>query len=178
MRIKPNREVAAISLRAIRGSSKFIMLTLAVTSTLNCLWFVYSQMVLAQEPSMSGRFTIIIDPNIGFLKMKLFIGIALIIATIALWFRKILGFIVSALALTWLGFEYVIWWIESSKMVTNSEALDFSKVPHKLYLYSASWWDIWVFGVAIVILAWELTILSKYYRQWHSSELSTSPKSK
>lgn len=92
--------------------------------------------------------------------LHLIITAALITSAIGLWFREVISFFLSALALLGVGVTYVWWYTNSIAYLRNSEISDFpADVPHIGRLREAVPWDIIVIAIAIIIFTWQMKIL-------------------
>lgn len=94
-----------------------------------------------------------------------FLGVtlALGLSAIGLWLRRVLGFLLSLIALTFLGTVYVAWYLGTLSSMEMFGVRDFSQNPEQaqylLPLQGATWWDIVVLGVALLVFIWQAVML-------------------
>jgi len=146
---------------------KWVGIGLIAITSLNVLIFIFEGLNKPQSQISEG-FSIHISPFIAFDKaIKIRIIIALLIGTlitIAMIFNKVKAKLLVILLLLWIVIEYVYWWIVSYKLVQTSEAQEYGKIPHTLFLYNATWWDLALFMFSILFLGYFLqsTLVSKH----------------
>lgn len=136
--------------------SYFLVILFTATAALDLLWLLFKPMNSV--------------PNIESMRMR--VAAALLIISAALWLRTVKSFLLSFVGIIWVVIEYVRWWIISFNMVRTSEALEFSKVSHKAYLYNASWWDLWLLALSIAVLVGEIMTLRSSSLEHGHSELT------
>lgn len=134
---------------------------ITLTAFLHVLWVVYNVgysdgVNTASRHSISG-----VD---GIHTLNVRIGIGLLVAMIALWLRGIVSFLVSAVALGYVGMEYSVWYLDSVhalKIMGMASWADFQDpdFPYIGALRGATWWNIVVLGAVSLLLVWHLTIL-------------------
>lgn len=114
----------------------------------------YTEHIRLSEPEWS----------LGFVETHL-LGIAtgLIVSGIGLWSRKFIGFLLSFLALLWVGMNYVLWYAGTLSTMRDVEIHDFSEMPdqsqHLLALIDATWWDMVVAAITIILFGWQIRTL-------------------
>jgi hypothetical protein len=88
------------------------------------------------------------------------ITIALILSVVGLWSRKGTGFLMSLVALIVIPIIYVSWYFGTRSIMRRSEISTFEKMPdqsqHLLTLAYATWWDVYVLLLVIVLIMWQL----------------------
>lgn len=134
---------------------------LLITSILNLGWLVYLWMNGPPAVVREGGLSIFINPNAQFAFMKTRIAVALMVSVLGLLIGRGKGLLISALAFGWIIVEYVAWWIRSFSAVQDSANASFSGVEHTAFLLYATWWDIWVLALVVVILVVELIRAAK-----------------
>lgn len=147
------------------GSSPYYMYArhlITLTALLNMLWVAYNVGYsdgadMASQHSISGG-----DVHRA---LNIRIGIGLLVATIGLWLRGIVGFLVSAVALGYVGSEYVLWYqdsVHALKVMGMESWADFQDpdFPYVGVLRGAEWWNIVVLAVVSILLIWQLAIIS------------------
>jgi hypothetical protein len=89
------------------------------------------------------------------------IGFAVVV--IGLWLRRSTGFFLSMLALLWVGGFYVLWHLGTLSLLPRMEVRDFSQLPnqgqHLFVLIDATWWDLAVLAIMVVLFVWHLKTL-------------------
>lgn len=90
---------------------------------------------------------------------------ALILSAVGLWSRRVLGFLLSLLALALLGEVYRQWYLGTLSLMEMYGLRNFSQNPDQqqylLPLEGAAWWDIVVLGVALIVLVWQVVMLKR-----------------
>lgn len=141
-------------------SGRHILLaTLVATAALNALWLISNALSPTPNVVSSPDFTIIADSNVEFMRMKVRIGLALALGAVALCLSKLKSPTVSCVALAWVMTEYIMWWYRSYVLTKSAEAAEYSRVSHLAYLYNATWWDVWVIALTVMLLAYQLKML-------------------
>jgi hypothetical protein len=88
------------------------------------------------------------------------ITIALILSVVGLWSRKGTGFLMSLVALIVIPIIYVSWYFGTRSIMRRAEISTFEKMPdqsqHLLTLAYATWWDVYVLLLVIVLIMWQL----------------------
>jgi hypothetical protein len=158
--------------RSMRGAMKdswvgstpyyrYALYLITLTAFLNVLWVVYNVgysdgASTANQHSISG-----VD---GIRSLNVRIGIGLLVAMIALWLRGIVSFVVSAVALGYIGGEYAVWYLDSVnalKIMGMESWADFQDpdFPYVGALRGATWWNIVVLAAVSILLIWQLMVL-------------------
>jgi len=107
----------------------------------------------------SGHKSIFVDA------MRLRIAIALGATAIGMCAKRSSGFFVSLVSLAFSEIQYIYWYIWSIRWLYEAGLEDFSRlpsqteIPHALGLYGGTSWDILVFGIASVLLLWQLRLV-------------------
>ena len=97
---------------------------------------------------------LISDETPQILGMRRFrIVIALVISAVAAWSRRVVGSAISFMALSWIAFEYLMWW-RISRIVVVASGSDFSRTPNLLHLINARWWDLGMLLLTVVAVIW------------------------
>jgi hypothetical protein len=142
-------------------SRQLLIAVLVATAALNVILVVSKTLNSAPSVVSSPGFTVIVDPNWELMRMKVRIGLALVLAAVALSFGRLRGLAVSFIPTAWVLIEYLIWWYRSYVIAKNAESADFAKVSHLAYLHTATWWDVWIIVLISVVLIYELKTLLK-----------------
>jgi hypothetical protein len=66
---------------------------------------------------------------------------------------KVIGLLISWVALLWITLEYILWW-KKSVDVLNDDGMSFSHARHFAYLLGGTWWDLCVLCATVVGLVW------------------------
>ena len=109
----------------------------------------------------SGVWSVIISYTLLWRKGR--IAIALIVNLIAMWSLKPKNFLLSAVPLVWVIIEYIYWFNISlqNKVYSGENGLP---EPNTLGFYPATWLDIAVLSLALVLFAWSIKILIPIFR--------------
>ena len=90
---------------------------------------------------------------------------ALVLSAIGLWSRRLLGFLLSLIALAWLAEIYREWYVATLSIMQMGGVRDFSQLQDQqqylLPLNGATWWDIVVLGVALIVFIWQAVMLKR-----------------
>ena len=89
--------------------------------------------------------------------MHIRLGVALFISAGTLFFRRLVGLLLSAFALAWISLEYLAWYLWSARVKSRAglESLPAS-IIEGAGLYSATPWNAVVLVLVIVVLLWEI----------------------
>lgn len=91
--------------------------------------------------------------------------IPLALSAIGLWSRRLVGFLLSLLALAGLAEIYREWYVATLSIMQMYGAPDFSQLQgqqqYLLPLNGANWWDIVVLGVALTVFIWQAVMLRR-----------------
>ena len=83
----------------------------------------------------------------------------LVLSTAGIYVQRPIGFLLSLIALLAIPFTYVAWYLGTLSIMRHAEVGSFSQLPsqqqHVLTLADASWWDIWVLSIAILLILWQ-----------------------
>jgi hypothetical protein len=95
----------------------------------------------------------------------LVVTFALVVSAVGLWSRRSIGFLLSLIALMCLAGIYILWYRATLSIMQMFGARDFSDMPdQQQYLFtldSATWWDIVVLGVALIVFIWQVVMLKR-----------------
>jgi hypothetical protein len=85
--------------------------------------------------------------------------LGLCLLTLGLWSRRSLGFLLSFIALIWIGLVYILWYRGTLSVMKMAEVEHFSQLPNQhqyfLPLIEATWWDIAVLVLALIVFIWQ-----------------------
>jgi len=77
--------------------------------------------------------------------------------------KKGIGSLVSLAALVLIPMFYVLWYLETLSIMRGAEISSFAQMPyqsqHLFVLNDATWWDVYVLFLAVVLLLWHLKTL-------------------
>lgn len=95
----------------------------------------------------------------------LLVTLTLIFSAVGLWLRRVLGFVISLIALLCLVAVYLLWYRLTQSVMERYGARDFSEMSaehqYLLPLYGATWWDLVVLGIAIMVFIWQIVMLKR-----------------
>jgi hypothetical protein len=98
--------------------------------------------------------------NTTYMTMHLRIASALLVSSICLWFRRAIAFYVSGLALAWVIYEYIGWYLTSRSALKNAELARWpSEYPHAFNIGGATGWNIAILLLTIVLFVWHIKTL-------------------
>jgi hypothetical protein len=143
---------------------KLALSVTALTCALNALWVTY-QIGFSYGRAGCGYPCTSGHQDFTQLLIQLRITIALTVVVFGLFSRRPAGFLISALALAYVAAEYLWWYFDSLRWLKEVGVEDFSKLPapHEIQyagnLYGATWWDLVVLAVAIILFTWEMKVL-------------------
>lgn len=93
----------------------------------------------------------------------------LVVLAIGLWLRRGAGLWLSLSALFWEIILYVQWYRATRWIIGVAEVPDFWHLPNQqqrlLPLNDATWWDILVLAVVILLLVWHIKTLGPFLRE-------------
>ena len=96
-----------------------------------------------------------------------------IVTAIGLGIKKAAGFFLSLLTLTLVGGFYILWYLGTLSIMREYKAQDFFKLgrqgQHLLPLYEATWWDLVVLAVTIILFVWHIKTLLTISRNTRST---------
>ena len=106
---------------------------------------------------------------INFLESYLIpITLCLCLGLIGLWLRRAIGFYLALFALFATGLFYLLWYRGTLAILRDAELTHFSLLPAQrqklLPLYNATWWDLTVLAVVLVVIVWLIKILVSHRR--------------
>ena len=89
--------------------------------------------------------------------------VGLIVSALCLLTRTLAGLIFSTLSLIWVASVYVLWYRGTLSVIRNAEVDSFYSLPdqsqHLLPLNGATWWDLAVLAIVIVVWFWHIKVL-------------------
>jgi len=95
----------------------------------------------------------------------LVVTFSLVLSAVGLWSQRLLGFLFSLLTLACLAGVYREWYVATLSIMQMYGAADFSQLQDQqqylLPLEGATWWDIVVLGVALIIFFWQAVMLKR-----------------
>lgn len=155
--------VSALRTFSPRGY-KYALGVATLTSALNALWVTYQVGYSYGQagcgyPCTSGH------QDFNQLLIQLRVTIALVLVAFGLFSHKVVGFLISTLALVYVAAEYLWWYFDSLRWLKEVGVEDFSKLPlphevqHAGSFYGATWWDLTVLVIAIALFTWEMKTL-------------------
>lgn len=87
------------------------------------------------------------------------ITIGLVISAVGIYVQRPIGFLLSLIGLLAIAFTYLAWYLGTLSIMRHAEVGSFSQLPsqrqHVLTLADASWWDIWVLSLTILLILWQ-----------------------
>lgn len=136
---------------------------ITLTAFLHLLWVAYN-VGYSDGVDTASRHSISGVDSVHSLNVR--IGIALLVAVIALWLRGVISFLVSSVALGYVGAEYAMWYLDSIralKILGMESWADFQDpdFPYVGAFRGATWWNIVVLSVVSILLIWQLTSLTR-----------------
>jgi hypothetical protein len=150
-----------------RGTELAIFVAL-LTAALNALWVGYQAGANAVEwdifaQKYGHRHY---DPSVFLLNVRL--GAALLIAAAGLLYRRVIGLLISMLALTWVLKEYAWWYLDSLRRLKEMGVSDFAQlqVPDLTYLgklFGATWWNVIVLVISVALYIWVIKTLIRLF---------------
>jgi hypothetical protein len=105
-------------------------------------------------------------PSVFLLNVRL--GAALLIAAAGLLYRRVIGLLISMLALTWVLKEYAWWYLDSLRRLKEMGVSDFAQlqVPDLTYLgklFGATWWNVIVLVISVALYIWVIKTLIRLF---------------
>lgn len=93
------------------------------------------------------------------------IEIAIFVSIVGIWSRRFIGYLISMLSLTWVGWQYLDWWLYSLRWLEQAGLKDFSELRDPNFTYAgkfigASWWNPIVLIMSLTLLTWQLKTLA------------------
>ena len=136
--------------------TKLLMGILAICAVINACWIGSS--LISMRPD--DRETIFaIEYDLIPLYREIRIEIALIISTIVLLTPKTRNLLISIACLIYIQAEYVKWYFYSEDIKTQA-GISYLQ-PSIANFYKATWWDIWILIMTIVIFGYAITFLRR-----------------
>jgi prolipoprotein diacylglyceryltransferase len=121
---------------------------------------VLNTYALALEFAEAGEFRTLNSPTIPYIFLVIELGLLVNVA--GLWVRKTAGMLVSMAALVSVGVGYVVWYAYSRQILELLLSKSFyhsypeALPPHPLGLIGASWLNLVVLVISVVLFIWEL----------------------
>jgi hypothetical protein len=134
---------------------------LGLTSAITVYLLVAEDINTNESVESAGQLGVTIDINYTFVRMKWRIALFLIIAVLALLPRKKGWFFISWGALVLLVSEYVWWYVRSLRGLAEA-GVDHVE-PSIGNLYLATWADIGVLAIVLLVLSWQLWLLVRFF---------------
>ena len=150
-----DRSLATASMTERRVLRIIATLAAALAVGLPIVQFIEIDRLLnPNEPSLWG---VIISYTSFWVRVR--IGVALTVSSIAIWPFRSKPFLVATLAMAWAMAEYLLW---LSWSIRVKESLGIGRLPEPSVggLYTANWLDLIVPIFALVIVAWILKIFA------------------
>lgn len=95
----------------------------------------------------------------------LLVTLALVFSAVGLWARRVPGFLISLISLVCLGTVYAMWYAATVTNMHLFGAKHFSEMANQqqylLPLLGATWGDIVVLAVALIVLIWHVAMLKR-----------------
>jgi hypothetical protein len=161
MLIKETNAKVTSGLHALPPRDIKLAISVAVSAATLYVFFIAFETYRRIELIESGVFIDTTIPN-----MQKRIGLALIVSAVGLWSRRGVGLLISALALLWVGKEYLSWHLYSREFLSALNVSEFSQLHpeavrhHAGNLVYATSWDLIVLIVTVVLFAWEVKTLA------------------
>ncbi len=162
---KGSKRAIKILTTILPKENKVIALTLLSTAILNSLWIINGLMDWSYSFKSKNGWAV--EPNLTHILRQIYIDIGLIISFVVLYFHRMNGLFLSILALIYIQFEYLRWYIYSQKLKEQAGIFQFSE-PVIANLYGANSWHICILVLVVTMFVWETKIfivfLEKQYR--------------
>lgn len=133
-------------IKAFLMDVRIVVFIATSTAAIDIGWLLYS---IADQYNRVARATMVIidiDPSVSLMHIR--IGVALLIAAVCLWFRRVVGLVISVAALIWVLIEYCLWFIWSANIQREAG------ITSGFGLYGANGWNVAVLVIALVLFAW------------------------
>ncbi|MGH9970902.1 MAG: hypothetical protein ACREBG_24345 [Pyrinomonadaceae bacterium] len=131
---------------------RLLPIVLTLTALAELVWLIFFWRDFQTQPSqMPKGVSINIDPSVSLMHVR--IAVALVIAAIGTWVKKVAAFLLSFAALIWVIAEYGCWYEWS--VAINRE----SGFTHTYGLYGANPLNWTIIMVVSGLLVWELTMI-------------------
>jgi hypothetical protein len=97
-------------------------------------------------------------------------------SVICLWSRRAIGFLLSLLALVWVGVNYIFWYLGTLSIMRANGIESFKKMPDQdqyvFTLNNASQWDVIVMLIVLGFIVWQGHILMQVFKVTRTSHYS------
>ena len=134
-----------------------------LTATFNAIWLVRTPVVYEETitVSSSGQ-EIRRDVTVPAASTR--IGIVLVISALGLLSKKALGFLLSILGFLLVTVDHLNWYLVSQRMKGLSLGSSIIPMEPEGFLWNGAWWNIFVLLITIILLVWELKILTRSFK--------------
>lgn len=136
-----------------RSTFKGLFRFLIVVALLNIAWLVLNSSLELPQSVGARQFRI---------------ALALVVSAFALWPGRIVGLLITIVALLWITLEYILWW-KKSVDVLDAADMSFANSPHFWYLLRGTWWDLGVLLATVIGLLWAGNHLRHAYQSRHAT---------
>lgn len=89
--------------------------------------------------------------------------VGLVVSAASLLTRKVIGLLFSMLGLLWVAVTYILWYRATLSILRTAEVDSFYRLvdqsQYLLPLDQATWWDVAVLAIVILLLLWHLATL-------------------
>ena len=143
---------------------KFALVVIALTASISALRTAYNRgyLICANSPEYLDALGILSrhgDNRLLINDLHVQITVCLLICAFGLWLRRPIGLLVSLVAVTWISNIYFLWYRSTAAFMVEQEIPNFSLLQgpgkqHLVPLRGATWWDIVVLVLVIVLLIW------------------------
>ena len=149
------------SIPLISYRKKFFVRSVAtIAAAVGIILLIYEYIgILRVRNAPDLIWSLIIDYT--YLYRKLRVAIALILNLVAIWPLKMRRCLISVLALLWCLIEYGIWYFLSQKL-KESAGINRLPEPSAMGFLGATWWDILLLVLIVVLLAWTIKLLMAF----------------
>jgi hypothetical protein len=158
--LKLSSGVAAIP----RGRFRLMIWIAALTTSFNFVWWFRTPALYEEFVTVSSAGTEIrSDLTVPLIRTR--VAFVLMVSTLGLASKSWLGFLISTLGLLQVCVDYVFWYLESAKRLKRmGPTLATLMLQPEGYLWSGAWWNIFVLLITIILLCWELRILTRCFK--------------
>lgn len=107
--------------------------------------------------------------------LHLQITVGLLICTIGMWWRRLVGLLLALLGVVWAAAIYLVWYFSTTAFMVEQEIPDFALLQgpgkqHLIALREGTWWDLIVLVMVIALCVWLINKLIRVlvaYRTKH-----------
>lgn len=165
IRLQPLTNKNALSSVRVYRAALILAILVSIVSALR-LTFDLGYNLGTFEHSQLNHRTCCVNFEESFL-IPITLGLALI--SLSLLMRRVLSLIVSTLGLLWVGLIYILWYRGTLSIIEAAEVQSFYGLPNQtqyfLPLNGATWWDVAVLAIVIMLLIWHIKTLGPMVRQ-------------